>query len=91
MHFRQPGPQQFKCISHQELSIRYVIPPVFVTAAFIADECLHRFTRTLTKQSRNDTDVCHYNPQHNNVLLKTHTHKKKTVIIVVIKTAIMSS
>lgn len=34
-HFKQPRPQQFKCISHQELSIRYAIPPVFVTAAFI--------------------------------------------------------
>lgn len=34
-HFRQLRPQQLKCISHQELSIRYLIPPVFVTAVFL--------------------------------------------------------
>lgn len=34
-YFRQPRSQEFISISHQELSIRYAIPPVFVTAAFI--------------------------------------------------------
>lgn len=68
--FRQQRPQQFKRISHQELSVRHAIPPPCLCHCcfYWCSVCLHGFHQALTKPRSTDTDEYHYNPRQRHII-----------------------